>query len=333
MKTVYNICAGLLCAAFVSCSERQTSEYPITVNRFDKVLLKAIECDTLKTGIITGCYRNILDIYATGIIKCSTSGSSVEEMVSDLKAVYLSTEGFKQLYEYTENEYSDIRDIEQEISSGFENCAILFPDKNIPRIYTHVSGFSQSIITSDSLMSIALDNYLGKEYPGYEGRFFEYQLKGKERNRIVPDLFTVYLYNNYQYTAKTRRLIDGIIYEGCIVYAISRILPNRKVSDILNYSPEQMKWCRNNEGRIWSYMVKAGHLYSSDQLVFSKYLNEAPYTSFFGKESPDRIGRWIGYRIIERYIRDSDKASTLTDILSGKYDTSEILVSSEYGNK
>lgn len=312
-----------------ACSYQDDSGHAVTLKRFDRELLKAMSDDT---GILPNNYIPILKIYATGIIKCSLPGDSTDKMVSDLKSVYASAKGFGQLYGDTENIFYDTSDIEKELSCGAKRYLSLFPGSYFPEIYTHVSGFSQSIITADSIMSIALDNYLGKEYKGYKGVFFDYQLKNRERSRIVPDIFTVCLYEAFPYNVKKRQVIDGMIYEGCIIYAISRILPNRSISEIMNYSDELMEWCEENERNIWAYMVKSEHLYSSDPLIYSKYMNDAPYTSFFGKGSPDRLGIWLGYKIIESYIKSSNSDSILTELLSGKYETAEILTNSKYGN-
>lgn len=306
----------------------------ITIKRFDKALLEGMEKYAADSAnLLDDEYTSILEIYATKIIKCCSEGDSVSKTISELKSVYNNTEGFRQLYEYTENRYPDMDDVEKELSSGFSLYADMFPDSNIPEIYTHVSGFSYSIVTADSLMSISLDNYLGKNFPGYKGVFFDYQLKDKERSRIVPDVFKVCLYNKYPYRKETRRIIDGMIYEGCIAYVIRLLLPDRDIADIMNYSAAQMEWCRKNEDKAWRYIVKSDHLYSSDPLIYAKYINDAPYTSFFDRNSPDRIGKWIGYKIIDKYMKSAKKESTITDILRGTYDTSEILATSGYGNK
>lgn len=336
MKRLFYICAAISYLLVLSCTGQNTElNKKITVKRFDKVLQESMEKDTADSARRLLCdeYTAFLEIYATKIIKCCSEGDSATEIISGLKSVYNNTEGFRQLYEYTGNRYPDMDDVEKELSSGFSRYAEMFPENKIPEIYTHVSGFSYSIVTADSLLSISLDNYLGKDYPGYKGVFFDYQLKDRERSRIVPDVLEVCLYNEYPYRRETRRIIDGMIYEGCIAYVTGVLLPDRDMADIMNYSAVQTEWCRKNEDKAWKYIVKSDHLYSSDPLIYAKYLNEAPYTSFFDRNSPDRIGKWIGYKIIDKYMKSAKRKSTIKDILRGSYDTSEILATSGYGNK
>lgn len=334
MKQILYLLAAVSCFAFSACSSGDKPESDrIKIKRFDLCLLNSFENDTADTALFTEEYSSILNIYATGIIKCSAPGDSAGKFISDLKSVYTSTGAFRQLYKETVENYPDLRETEKELSCAFVRYKSLFPDKRIPAIYSHVSGFSQSIILSDSLLSISLDNYLGQNYPGYKGLVFDYQLKNRERSRIALDALTACLYKEFPYGRKTRQVIDGIIYEGGIIYAASSVFPEKEISEILNYSPEQAEWCDKNEKKIWSYMVRSGHLYSSDPLIYSKYLNEAPYTSFFGQESPDRIGKWAGYRIIAQYIKRTGDRNALRKILGGEYDASDILLKSEYGNR
>lgn len=334
MKSVIlHILTALQCFMLLSCSAWNNSGLKtVEIKRFDIDLLNAFNSDTVDYNMFAMEYPAILNIYATGIIRCSLPGDSTGKLISDLKSVYSGSAEFRNLYEETERSYSDISDIEKELSDGFESYLHFFPDKSIPEMCSHISGFSQSIIVADSLISISLDNYLGEVYPGYKGVFFDYQLKGRRRDRIATDVFTVCLYNDFPYNGKTRRVIDGMIYEGSIIYVLSRILRDRSLPDILNYSQEQMKWSNENEENIWSYIVKSGHIYSSNPLVYSKYMNDAPYTSFFGPESPDRLGRFIGYRIIERYIGKTGTEQGIRKILNGEYDTTDILIKSGYGN-
>ena len=51
--------------------------------------------------------------------------------------------------------------INEIITPAFKRFHLFFPEKNIPHIYTYISGFNQSIVTSDTLLGIGLDKYLG----------------------------------------------------------------------------------------------------------------------------------------------------------------------------
>ena len=139
-------------------------------------------------------------------------------------------------------------------------------------MYTHVSPFGYSIVTTDSIISVSLDNYLGSDYKGYEGVFYKYQLAKRERVRIVPDIFKGWLYTRYNNWSKS--LVEGMIYEGAIVYAIEYIIDDYKYWEIIGYDTEKQKWCNDNEKEIWNAIIRLNHLYSNDNIIYTKYMND-----------------------------------------------------------
>jgi len=56
---------------------------------------------------------------------------------------------------------------------------------------------------------------------------------------------------------------------------------------------------------MWQYLVENNLLFSTDQLTIRKLTGEAPFTSYFTKESPGRAAVWIGFRIIESFMKNS----------------------------
>jgi uncharacterized protein YjaZ len=51
-------------------------------------------------------------------------------------------------------------------------------------------------------------------------------------------------------------------------------------------------------------MVERKLLTSSDEMTISKYFNAAPST-FISEEAPGHLGQFIGYRIVERYMKQT----------------------------
>ena len=80
------------------------------------------------------------------------------------------------------------------------------------------------------------------------------------------------------------------------------MLPETSDELIFGFTPDQMKFCRNNEGQMWQYLIENNLLFSTDKFTIRKLTGEAPFTSFFSKESPGRAAVWMGFRIIESYM-------------------------------
>ncbi|MBP5473263.1 MAG: gliding motility lipoprotein GldB, partial [Bacteroidales bacterium] len=59
----------------------------------------------------------------------------------------------------------------------------------------------------------------------------------------------------------------------------------------------------------WTYLMEHNLLFNTDQFTIRKLVGEAPFTSFFTTESPGRAATWIGFRIIESFMRHNKNVS------------------------
>ena len=64
----------------------------------------------------------------------------------------------------------------------------------------------------------------------------------------------------------------------------------------------QLKWLRRNEKNMWTFIVEKKFLFSTDQGMIRKFIDETPFTKEFGRESPGQAGCWIGFRIVNSYM-------------------------------
>ena len=122
-------------------------------------------------------------------------------------------------------------------------------------------------------------------------------------------------------------LLDNMIYQGRILYLLRESIPGVKDYMIHRYSEEQLGWCRENEGAMWKYLIENELLYSGDHILISRLTNEAPFVREFGRESPGRAGSWIGFRIVESYMKKT--GSRVIDLVKNQ-DTKTILSESRY---
>jgi hypothetical protein len=82
---------------------------------------------------------------------------------------------------------------------------------------------------------------------------------------------------------------------------------------------------------MWQFLVEHNLLFSSEQLTKRKLTGEAPFTSYFSKESPGRAAVWLGFRIIESYMMNNNNTS-LADIMKDT-DIQGILEKARYNPK
>jgi hypothetical protein len=117
-------------------------------------------------------------------------------------------------------------------------------------------------------------------------------------------------------------------HEGKLKYFEKCMLPATADDLIFGFTPEQMKFCAENESLMWQYLVEHNILFSTDQFTIRKLTGEAPFTSYFGKESPGKAAVWLGFRIVESYMMKNSNEKLSEMIL--KTDVQEILEKAKY---
>jgi uncharacterized protein YjaZ len=106
------------------------------------------------------------------------------------------------------------------------------------------------------------------------------------------------------------------------------MLPETTDDIIFGFTPNQMKFCRNNESQMWQYLIENNLLFSTDQFKIRKLIGEAPFTSYFTNDSPGRAAVWIGFRIVESYMMKNQSAK-IADIITNT-DVQSILEKAKY---
>lgn len=227
-----------------------------------------------------------------------------------------------------EEKFNDISFLEKDLSRAFSSMCEYVPGIRIPTVYTQLSALNESIVIGDGILGISLDTYMGSNYPLYKVCYYSYQRKAMNPDMIVYDCIFTYLQSEYPYSdVSSHDLCNIMLYYGIINYATMKIL-DKGLSDVMLYDDEQEKWCKTNEKNVLRYMIDKKHLYTTDFMVIRKYMKSAPYTSYFGKKSPDRIGLWLGTRIVEAYMK-GHKNTTIKELLETS-DYYNIFVGSSY---
>jgi hypothetical protein len=210
------------------------------------------------------------------------------------------------VYSLTIQKFPEIRDIEGDIQDAFRHYRYYFPDKQIPAIYTCITGFNNSIITGDSALGIGLDRYLGADSEYYKRLgIYNYLVARMTKENIVPDCIYGWGTSEWDFPAlkyPADNVLAEMIHSGKIKYFEKCMLPDVSDGILFGFTTDQMKFCRKNESRMWQYLVEKDLLFKTDQMTIRKLTGEAPFTGYFTKDSPGRAAVWVGFRIIEAYM-------------------------------
>ncbi|MFU8844599.1 MAG: hypothetical protein ACNA7V_12420 [Bacteroidales bacterium] len=221
--------------------------------------------------------------------------------------------------------------LESDLSQVFRYYRYHFPDSPIPHVYTYISGFDYQhpVYLYNNNLLIALDMYLGEDYSYYRQLGLPaYVLTSFNRRYILRDCAEQLADREIYDLASDYHLLGRMIGEGKRLWFIKSMIPALSEEILLDYPTAKMNWARRNEGMVWAFLIENELLYSTQTIDFQKFINHAPFTSFFGHESPPRLGWWIGYRIVDAYMNKNREIS-LIELLE-ESDSRKILNESGY---
>jgi len=229
----------------------------------------------------------------------------------------LTTEQLKPLYEYVTDTqlitisnsvsemYLQLDELELQLSSAFSRYHYFFPNKQIPRVYSYVSNLyhEQPIIFDDSVVIIALDVYLGEKFSAYRSLGIPYyKIRCMTDANIAVDVMKETYINVLALRTKQKTLVDKMIAAGKLLYYLDAVLPNVPDSLKICYTSKQINWIKNNKSNVWAFLVENKLFYSSDYKNQTKLMQDGPFTTGFSNNSPSRLGMWLGWQIVRKYM-------------------------------
>lgn len=301
----------------------------IDVKRFEKDLF-SMNPEEISAAIpsLREKYGDFLQLFSY-VIK---AGNVYDSSFSDMLVRFCTDRQNNEVYGYTMKVYPDISAIESDLEDAFRHYLHYFPGRTVPDVYTCITGFNYSIITGDSVLGISLDRYLGADCRYYpELGIYDYISARMAPGYVVPDCMygwaeSEWIYDSAGYSSDN--VLANMIHAGKLKYFEKCMLPEKPDETIFGFTPGQMTFCRNNELRMWQYLIEHDLLFSTDQFEIRKLTGEAPFTGYFTKESPGRAATWLGFRIIEAYMmRNPD--TKMEDLMQEK-DLQGILAKAKY---
>lgn len=225
--------------------------------------------------------------------------------------------------------FPDVDFLEDQLSVAFENYKQQFPQKKTPKVITFFSGFNYGVVTQDTLLLIGLDYFLGRNSSFYRRlQFPDYMMQQCQQKYILPYCMEAIANNEFGHFDEGSTFLDQMIYKGKMMNFVHAMLPNSSMEDKLRYSPDQYRWCEENEKEIWRFFIDKKLLFSTDYKQFNSYLNYAPFAKGMPKQSPGRIAYWLGWKITNKYLENHPE--TTLEALMQNTDAEQILRDSGY---
>lgn len=293
----------------------------LEVRRFDQDFF-AIDTNNLAPSIeaLNAKYPTLLPIYLESILG-----------VTDQKGVRTYYRLYKPVYDTVQDVYRNFSSIEKDIEQAYRYVKYYYPDYQVPKSIVPIVGPMNSItdmarmangdytpnFLGNDFAGISLQFYIGSDYSLYQNEYFINNVAPLYRSRrfakeyIIGDLMKLVVEDISPDKSKGKPLIEQMIEKGKQWWLLDRFLPLTADSIKTGYTARQLKWCEENEGLIWSYIVKNEDLNSVNPATLQTYIGESPFTQGFSQEfSPGNIGQWIGWQIVKKYVEKNPEITT-----------------------
>ena len=329
-KSILVILAVLLCACHGGRDyfPRDIESVEVDIVRFDSAQL-AVRPDSVKQDIVQlyADYEVFMPIFVEGILRLPVEDTAyLCEMYSNFLTD--TTMGFAQTNALAQSMFADISKLQKSLNIGFSRLHYLYPEWEIPTVYLFVSGFNSSVMYYENIMGVGVDMYLGSDYPYYNQVVYNYQKQTMRKECVAGDLLNMYIAYQIPYNSKYNRLLEHMIFRGKQMFLLSQLLPDEPAWEIIGYSKEQWDWCEKYEQAIWNRIMEKRDLFKTESMVRVSYMNDGPFTAEISQESPGRLGIWVGWQIVDSYMRNNENVSIKQLIDEG--DAQKILEQSFY---
>jgi hypothetical protein len=235
----------------------------------------------------------------------------------------------QELNTMTQEKYADISEVENTLSLAMQHYKYHFPMAEEYVFYSYISGLNLQLPVKvmDNNIVIGLDLYLGKNDIYSKSGFPKYKSKWLIKNSIAPDVMSELALGLLPPPDLSAKLLHQFIQQGKRLYFVQAMMPDIADTVLMKYTQKQINWCYKKESLLWSLMVENQFLFSSDVQIQKKFMEDGPFTSVLSSTAPARLGHFIGWRIISKYMANNDV--TLAELLM-ETDDQKILKKSKY---
>jgi len=271
-------------------------------------------------------FGGFIEVFANNIMTMRVDNDTA--FASNLN-YFVNDTSVREVYNRVNEKYEDLDWLETDLHDFLKYYKYYFPDKEAPFITTYVSAFNYGVITSDTILGIGLDMFLGKDFIYYSQIGIPAYLYSRFTPEfIVPNCIRAIAQNDYDPLLVKNELLSQMVYEGKLIYFIKQMAPGLHDSLVTGFTGDQLEWCYESESEIWGFLIEQKLLFNTDPSTYVKYVNDGPTTSGFPDRSPGKVASFTGWKIVDEYM-DKNPNVSLKQLMELN-DAQSILESSGY---
>lgn len=303
----------LLIAAFslFACNNKEgipdvsAIEVDIPIERFDNSFF-SIDSNDISNGL-RKVQQQHPDFY-TDFMQNILGVSGVDTNQNTIQVTKEFLRGYLPVHDSLQLKYKKTDWLQKELEKAFQFVKYYFPNYKTGKAILFAGPFdAPGVATVNSGMAIGLQQYAGKDFSVYQSQMGQELFPSYISRRFEPEYITAncmkaVVEELFPDKSSGKPLMEQMVEKGKLWFLLNKFLFASPDSIKTGYTQKQLNWCNENEGLIWSYLVKNEDLNSLNPVVIQTYIGEAPFTQGFSQEqSPGNIGQWIGWQIVKRF--------------------------------
>ncbi len=285
----------------------------VPIERFDKSFF-SIDTNQLQTGLLK-LQQEHAGFYADFMTELlGVSGAITDDKTLQVCRQFIS--GYKPVFDSLKDKFNNTDKLKKEIEKGFQFVKYYFPSYKIGKAFLYLGPFdAPGVATTNGGLAIGIQQFAGGNFSIYQTEPIQRMFPSYIVRRFSPEYIPVnsmkaVVAELFPDKSGSKPLIEQMVEKGKQWFLLDKFAPTTDDTLKTGYTKQQLAWCIENEGLIWSNLIKNEDLQSLTPTVIQTYIGEAPFTQGFPQEfSPGNIGQWIGWQIVKKY---AEKNSTLT---------------------
>ncbi len=316
----------LLCFVVTSCSNDKLDidvsnvELELEFHRFEEAMFAGDSPEDMNE-INEELIAKGGELYEFYVYEMLRSGSVFDDSIGNYLWYFVSDSMMQIVTEDIGQEFSDFSGLEERFIDIFKHQKYHLPNAPLPtKIITYNAAYSFGVISTDSVIGIGLEMYLGPENRIVKEIRFPVYMKDKMQRDYLPiDVAHSWLATNVVGENKGETFLSSMIYYGKLRYALKALMPDLSDHLMIRYTPEEYEYAVASEYNIWQYLVDMNWIYTTDMKVKMRFFEEAPTTVGI-EDSPGRIGQFMGWQMVNAYMNDNPEV-TVEELLNEENET------------
>lgn len=232
--------------------------------------------------------------------------SAENEAVDDTLRRYFADSTLVRLRTDVKERFDNLDCYERRLAAAFDKLKAACPEFVVPRVYTQISAFGESIVVGDSLVGISLDKYLGADYPLYRNYFHENQRASMEPQRIVQDCLAFYLTSIYRTPLAEGNnrpsLRNVMLHEGKIYWIVAKLL-DEKLINVAACHPKTKQWYVKHEPEVRKTLLQPALLNDTTLNLMQSLIMTATPEPYFKNVHSRGAGLYTGILLVDEYMK------------------------------